>query len=123
MRRIKTGLLTIVVAALALSACANNAPLPSSLLTQAENNLEQARSVNAEKHAPLALREGKKHLAKARSAIANNEHAAARAWLEKSVADTNLAIAKAHAQKSQKAADQVEENLRVLEREVNSKQQ
>ena len=123
MRRIKTGLLTILMTVFALTACANNAPVPSTLLSQAEGNVEQARSLNAEKYAPLALRDAKQNLEKAQASIARKENANAREWLEKSVADSELAIAQSHAKKSEKAADQVEENLRVLEQEVKNNQQ
>ena len=122
MQRIKIGLLTVLMAVFTLTACANNAPVPSTLLTQAEGNVEQARSLNAEKFAPLAFRDAQQNLEKAQAALAKKENAEARDWLEKSVADSDLAIAQSHAKKSEKAADQVEENLRVLEQEVKKNQ-
>ncbi|WP_084005393.1 DUF4398 domain-containing protein [Gilvimarinus polysaccharolyticus] len=123
MRRIKTGFFTILMTVFALTACANNAPVPNILLSQAEAGVEQARSLNAEKHAPLALRDAKQNLDKANAAIAKKDNAKASQWLERSVADSDLAIAKSHAKKSERAADQVEENLRVLEQEVKNNQQ
>ena len=122
MQRIKIGLLTVLMAVFTLTACANNAPVPSTLLTQAEGNVEQARSLNAEKFAPLAFRDAQQNLEKAQAALAKKENAEARDWLEKSVADSELAIAQSHAKKSEQAADQVEENLRALEQEVKKNQ-
>jgi|SRR5690554_267513 len=120
MQRIKIGLLTVLMAVFTLTACANNAPTPDTLLSQAQSGVQQARSVDAEKYAPLALRDAKQNLEKAQAAIAKKENLKAREWLEKSIADSELAVSQSHAKKSERAADQVEENLRVLEQEVNS---
>ncbi|MDO6748483.1 DUF4398 domain-containing protein [Gilvimarinus sp. 1_MG-2023] len=110
--------LSSVALALVLAGCATGQPKPESLLAQAQSRVEQARSVNAERHAPVVFREAQKNLKMANELISKEEYEKATSYLDRSIADSNLAIATSNAEKSEKAAQQVQKNLRALEREV-----
>ena len=100
-----------------LSACASIDP-PTTLHTQAKSNVEQAQSIGADKEAPLALREANQYLAKAEVAISEKEYEEAQYLLEKSVINSELAIATTNAKQSQAAAAQINENLDALRKET-----
>lgn len=117
----KVGLAIVFLSLLLLGACASGPEAPSTLLSQAESSIRQAESAGADDHAPVALREAKKFLSAAQSHIGNEDYGKARRLLEKAIAEANFAEARSMAEKSQRAADEVEENLETLEREVNSR--
>ncbi|HEY7886346.1 MAG TPA: DUF4398 domain-containing protein [Cellvibrionaceae bacterium] len=112
----------IIVVLLSLVACASNNNIPTTLVTQAESSIRQAESAGAEQHAPVALRDAKRYLASAKTQSANENYEVANKLLEKSLAESEFASAKSLAEKSERSADRMKENLRVLENEVNNRQ-
>lgn len=122
MTQSKLGLIAVFITLLILGACASGPEAPDTLLSQAESSVRQAESADADEHAPVALREAKKNLSAAKSHIAKENYEMAKRLLEKTIADADFATAKSNAEKSQRAADEVRENLEVLEREVNNRQ-
>lgn len=117
----KVGLAFVFLSLLLLGACASGPEAPSTLLSQAQSSIRQAESAGADNYAPVALREAKKFLSAAQSQIGNENYDKAKRLLEKAIAEANFAEAKSMADKSQRAANEVEENLKTLEREVNSR--
>lgn len=111
---IKTLVLTVCFAG--VSACSSVEP-PNTLTTQARDSVQRAKSVGAEQQAPLALREANQFLAKAEEAMVNEEYKEARYLLEKSMINSELAIARTNAKKSKEAASQIEQNLDALREE------
>lgn len=117
----KTGLISLLLSLLLMTACASGPPAPTTLVSQAETSIRQAESAGADTHAPVALREAKKRLASAKSHIGNENYPLAQRQLEKAIAEANYAEARSMAEKSQRAANEVEENLEALQREINSR--
>lgn len=96
-----------------LAACTVVEP-PNTLATQARESIQRAKSVGADESAPLALREANQYLSKAESAMNNEEYENATRLLEKSIINSELAIARTNAQKTQTAANQIEQSLDAL---------
>ncbi len=117
----KLGLTSVLLLLVLLGACASGPEAPTTLVSQAQASIRQAESAGADTHAPVALREAKKLLSSAQSHIGNEDYDKAKRQLEKAIAEANFAEARSMAEKSQRAADEVEENLEALEREVNSR--
>lgn len=107
----------IAFCAISLAACAHVEP-PDTLVTQAQESIEHAHSLGAEEAAPLALREANQNLDKAKQAIDNQEYEQAHRFLEKSMVNSELAVARTNAQRSQKAAEQIEQNLDALRKQI-----
>lgn len=122
MTQSKLGLIAVFITLFILGACASGPEAPDTLLSQAESSIREAESADADRHAPVALREAKKNLSAAKSHIAKENYQAARKLLEKTIADADFATAKSDAKKSENAAEEVRESLEVLEREVNNRQ-
>lgn len=102
----------------AVLGCASVEP-PTKLLTEAESDIKSAQEMGAEQHAPLVMRSAESNLAAAKKAIKEEEYEQATYALEKSIADTELAVATTQAQKLESAVEQVEENLNALEQALN----
>ncbi|MCP8900111.1 DUF4398 domain-containing protein [Gilvimarinus xylanilyticus] len=98
--------------------CATQNPVSESMVAQTEARIDQAKSLNADRYAPVALRDAEKHYQSAERAMSEENYDQARQLLEKAMADAELAVATSHAKKSQQAANELEENLRALEAEV-----
>lgn len=112
--------ITQVVAILcvtALAACTTVEP-PTSLATQARESVQRAEGMGADKAAPLALREANQYLERAEQAMNRDNNEEAYHFLEKSLINSELAIARTNAERSQKAAQQIEENLDALKNQA-----
>lgn len=84
----------------------------------AEAALEVARNAGAEEHAPAALAVAEERLQQAELAVEDNDEKRARMLVEEAIAAAELAEAEALSEKSQLAAQAVQENLRALESEL-----
>ncbi|MDO3385860.1 DUF4398 domain-containing protein [Gilvimarinus sp. SDUM040013] len=111
-------LLSSLAFVIVVTGCASGVAKPDSMLAQAQSRIEQARSVDADRHAPVIFRDAQKNYEMANDLIAQEEYEKARDYLERSISDANLAIATSNAEKSSRASKQVQDNLRALEREV-----
>lgn len=98
-----------------LAACTVVEP-PNTLATQARESAQRAKSLGAEEAAPLALRDANQQLQKAERAMNNEEYEEARRLLEKSMINSELAIARTNAQRNQRAAEELEQSLEALRR-------
>lgn len=120
----KTTQLKLAMAALALSAglagCASTREAPVALMSEAEADIKAAEELGAEKYAAVALRSARKHLEDARNAIGDEkdldteDYQKATYMIQRALADAEYATAKTHAEKSQAAAEEVEQNLNAL---------
>ena len=107
----------IAFCAIGLAACAHVQP-PDTLVTQAEESIQHAHSLGADDAAPLALREANQNLEKAKQAMNDQNYEQAQRFLEKSMVNSELAVARTNAQKSQQAAEQIEQNLDALRKQI-----
>ncbi len=98
-------------------ACSSSGVKPTTLLEQSEKNISVAKSHDAGKYAPLALKNSEEYLAKAKTDIKEEEFRKARRNLELSLAKSDYAIAKAKAENSQKTANEISQGLLDLQRE------
>lgn len=105
-----------------LTACGSTSP-PTQQLTETRMVIEQAQQVGAEQYAPLQLRDAGIKLEQAREAVENEEYDKALRLLEHARVDAELAQVKALSGKSQEAAKELRESIRVLKEELEMKNQ
>lgn len=87
---------------------------PNTLATQARESVQRAESLGADETAPLVLREANQYLSQAEQAMQREDFKEATRLLEKSLINADLAIARTNSQKSQQAAEEIEQNLEAL---------
>ena len=102
----------------AMTACTSNAKRPDTLAIQARESVKKAESVGAEEKAPLALRDASQYLSEAEQAMEEEEYREAQRLLEKSMINSELAIARSNASSAKKAAEEIEKNLETLQDET-----
>lgn len=100
-----------------IAACSTVQP-PTTLVTQAQERVRQAENVGADEAAPLVLREARQYLNEAEKSMQRERFEDARMLLEKSLINSELAIAKTSSTSAQKAAEEIEKNLDLLRREA-----
>lgn len=100
-----------------IAACSTVQP-PTTLVTQAQERVRQAENVGADEAAPLVLREARQYLNEAEKSMQRERFEDARMLLEKSLINSELAIAKTSSTSAQKAAEEIEKNLDMLRREA-----
>ena len=104
----------VFASALGLAACSSTPP-PSNLMVEAETMLNQAKSEGAEDHAATLYLTAKDHLEKGKDAVEDKEYEEAKVYLERSIADSRYAMAKAESFKAEQSAQEIEETLNSLE--------
>jgi hypothetical protein len=107
-------------AVILLAGCASTPP-PTEQLAVATAAVAHAAEAGAAQWAPAEMRTARDKLDNAKLAMAVPDHARARSLAEEAQVDAQLAEAKAHAGKAQKAADEVREAGRVLREEMGRK--
>ena len=95
---------------------------PTTLAAQARERIQQAERVGADRAAPLALREANQYLSQAEDALRAQRHKEATHLLEKSLVNAELAIVRTSSSKTQKAAEQIEQDLELLQEESQNRQ-
>lgn len=115
MRNIKAT--AAILLAMFLAACSSVEP-PHDLQARAEANLDQARSSGADEYAPVVLRDAEKHMEMANQAMKQENYAEAKRYLEKAIADADLAIATANSERTVIAAQEIRQGLNALESEI-----
>ncbi|WP_018275198.1 DUF4398 domain-containing protein [Teredinibacter turnerae] len=103
---------------IAVAGCTSQGTAPNSLMSEAQADIRTAEEMGADQLAPVALADAKQHLKDARIAMADEKFTKARYDLEKSMADSQFAIAKTNATRSNKAEEQLQESLNTLEQEL-----
>lgn len=97
-----------------LTACVSAGDPPEQLLSEARSDIKTAKETGASEYAPLALRAAEHQLQEAESAIEQKEYEEAVLLLEKSLANSALAVAQTQAEKSEAAATEVDESIDTL---------
>jgi hypothetical protein len=115
-------LLPMIVGIALIAACGSTNP-PTQQLTETRMVIEQAEEVGAQEYAPLELREAGIKLQQARDAVEDKEYEKAKRLLEHARVDAELAQVKALSAKSQEAAAELRESIRVLKEELERKNQ
>jgi|GEM_PF-3432686 len=103
---------------LLLGACQGNAQRPDTLVIQARESVKKAESAGAVQKAPLAMRDASQYLGKAEEAMSDKDYQEAQFFLEKSMINSELAIARSNAVDAKKAAEAINKNLDTLESEI-----
>jgi hypothetical protein len=111
-----------VAAVLLLGACANT-PTANARLAVARAALNDARGADAAEFAPLQLKSAAEKIDAAERAVATKDHELARRLAEQAEVDARLAAAMARSAKTQRAADALQEDIRVLRQEIERKAQ
>ncbi len=110
-------ILSVITGAVLIAACASTSP-PTQQLTETRMVIEQAEQLGAEEFAPLEIRDAKIKLQQARDAIDAEDYDKAKRLLEHARVDAELAEVKARSAKSQQAAAELRESIRVLKEEL-----
>lgn len=113
-------ILPMIVGIGLIAACGSTNP-PTQQLTETRMVIEQAEQVGAEEYAPLELRNAGIKLEQARAASEAKEYEKAIRLAEQARVDAELAQVKALSAKSQKAAAELKESIRVLQQELERK--
>jgi len=106
------------VMAVGLAACASTPEIDPRRIQQAEIAIQEAKEVNAGRHAAGTLARAEERLTTARTAIDQGDEERAEFLIDESVALAELAEAQALERDSELALAQIRENLTVLEREL-----
>ncbi len=102
------------------AACASTNP-PTQQLTETRMVIEQAEQDGAQEYAPLEIRDAGIKLQQARDAVDAEDYKKAIRLLEHARVDAELAQVKAVSAKSQEAAAELRESIRVLKEELEEK--
>lgn len=81
--------------------------------------IQQAEQVGANDYAPLEIREARRKLDMARSAIDEEDYEIAQIYVEQALVDAELAHIKTLSGKAQMAVTELRESIRILEEEIN----
>jgi hypothetical protein len=105
---------------LALGACAST-PAPTAELAVSAAAVDRASGAGAATGAPDELKAAQDKLARANAAMAVRDFEHARTLAHEAQVDAQLADAKTQSAKARKAADQLQEDSRVLREELDRK--
>lgn len=108
----------VAVFFLALVAGCASQPAPLEEMALARAAMNDAGSAGASEYAPIEFRAAMEKLNAAERAVGDKDYEQARLLAEQAEVDARLASAKARSEKARKAADAVQENIRVLRQEM-----
>jgi outer membrane murein-binding lipoprotein Lpp len=97
--------------------CANTKP-PADMITQTEAEIDKAKDLGAQEHAPVELLDAEDKLAKAKTAVNEEQYAKAEKILEKALVDAEYAAVKSQSAKAKSAASTVDEGIETLRQET-----
>jgi|GEM_PF-4676976 len=109
----------VAAVALSIASCAST-PKPLEEMSQGRNAVAQADTQATRDHAPQKLLEAKQQQDLAERAFKAEEYNQAKRHSEQAAVLAEHAIAKTNALKSQNAVQQVDGNIKTMQREVNS---
>lgn len=110
------------LAAIFATGCATEKP-PTAQLAAANTAITDASAAGAPELAPSELTAARDKLSRANSEVAANDYRDAARLASEAEVDARLAQSRANAVRSQKAADTVQDDIRVLREEINRKTQ
>lgn len=100
-----------------IAGCTNAKP-PTNMLMETEAEIENARELGAQEHAPVELLDAEDKLARAKSAIEKKQYDEARNFLEQASVDAEYAAVKSRSTRIKSAASTVNEDIEVLKKEL-----
>jgi len=100
-----------------LLGCAGGTP-PMDAISTAETAVNEATDAKAAEYAPLELRLATEKLQRARMALEQEDYEQARRLAEAARVDARLAEAKARSESTRQQAQEVQQTIETLEREV-----
>ena len=109
-----------VAAALMLAACAS-VPPPIEQMAVSRAAVSNANSAGASEFAPVMLKSAMDKMAAAEHAMTEKDYVKAAELAEQAQVDAQLAAASSRSAKAQKAAETVQEDSRVLRKEIDRK--
>jgi 3-hydroxyisobutyrate dehydrogenase-like beta-hydroxyacid dehydrogenase len=107
----------LLAATLFVGACAGMPP-PVAQMALSESAIDRAAAAGAGELAPVELSSARDHMQRARSALADKDHARALSLAQAAEVDARLAEASAEASRASRAAGEVTEGTRVLREEL-----
>ncbi len=116
--RFRPLMLTALLPALLLGACASSPPVPSEQMALSTAALSSAVAAGAPELAPAEMAMARDKMGRANAAIAAKDNAVATQLLQQAALDAQLAEAKTEALKARKASDAVREANRALREEM-----
>jgi hypothetical protein len=111
-----------LVAALILGTCGiwgcTNTKPPADMITQTEAEIDKAKDLGAQEHAPVELLDAEDKLAKAKAAVDQEQYAKAENILEEALIDAEYAAVKSQSAKAKSAAGTVDDGIESLRQET-----
>lgn len=105
------------VAALIVAGCASTSA-PTEQMVVSKTAVSNASAAGANEFAPIQYKSAMDKMAGAEQAMAAKDYERAQQLAEQAEVDAKLAAAMARSAKAQKAADALQENIRVLRQEI-----
>ncbi len=102
-----------------LTAACGSTNFPVEKLAEADIAIQQAEQVGAKDYAPLEIREARRKLDTARSAVEEEDYEKAQIYVEQALVDAELAHIKTLSGKARMAVTELRESIRILEEEIN----
>lgn len=103
-----------------IAGCAS-APAPTEQMAVSKSAIANAVSAGGSEHAAVEMTSAQEKMNRASLAMAREDYDTARSLAEEAQADARLAEKKAHSEKAQKAANVMQDDIRVLREEINRK--
>ncbi len=116
-KTLQRGALAVASFALLAGCASTQAPIEQMAVTKAAVN--NARSAGGNELAPLQFKSAMEKLQAAERAMADKNYELAKRLAEQAEVDAKLASSMANSVKAQKAADALQEDVRVLRQEIN----
>lgn len=114
----KAGTATAVAAVVLLGGCAGTPEAPHQALARAEASINSAERSGARQYGTRELDAAREHLRQARTAVDQEEMAAAERHAEKAALDAELAAAMARNQKARDSVRELNESIDILREEI-----
>jgi len=121
MKSILTSALIIASAALFITGCTDMKTPAAANIAVSKNAIDNAAGADAAQLAPSEIQSAREKLGKANAAMANGDYKLANDLALQAQADAKVAQSKSTSAKTQAAADALNADLRVLQDELNRK--
>ena len=112
--------LFLIMCALALAACANEAP-PTAQVTLADSTIRDAETAGAVQYSPVELNTAREKLEAARRNMQDDNNEQARRLAEEAEVDARLAELRARTKTTRDAVAAIQSSIDTLRRELNTR--
>jgi hypothetical protein len=113
--------LSLITGALALAACANEVPPPTTQVTLADTTIRDAEGAGAVQHAPVELNTAREKLEAARREMQDENNEEALRLAEEAEADARLAELRARTKTTREAVAAIQSSIDTMRREINTR--